>query len=841
LATQAVGFSEPTGRAAEGLCAELQSSWLILAGLIDRLSEASSSLRNTPLSSSSLRATREQYEAETRLLLVEPLDQFLRVEPIRKSLEAIQRYDHAFGASARGRSGADSRFQRVLAQTAIDLCEPWRIRLRGDYEDEWQAWRRRCASHAKEASALLEKYARWARETNEEATSLKKQQDNSAREQRYSQWSRQNRAVLALLEVEVALRDLGVTWLAASQDFVEKAHGEREEILSKSAQTLDWIRMGADTGETAPGDTLVLVSPDERLGAWIQAIEAESNRRLPEHVELVVPGRYPRWRSIAPRQVFLAAFAAHARDPVRKIVEHYWSLSAGMLREAARAREIVDYWREASPSNSGEQKDLFADARHNAASMLVHQLETPTGIEELQAKLINALNAWNEEGSTSIDATLFGWAVFLHRPRGRKVLGRAALRLGRQKAHAAAERTGRWAADRLDRTLESFGGRIPARPTLKPVVRRTTLRDTLSLPASKISNLPALYRTLFRVTAPVEDRRFLVGRNQELAGLEQAVRDWEAGRFAACLVIGARGSGKTSLLNCAARDIFGEHTLVRGQFGERALSRGEIDAFLRQLLGLKEGADLEAAFAAERRILVIEESERTYLRKVGGFEGAHYLIRLIHRTASTTLWIIVMNDRALRVLDAGAQFHRVFSHRINATSVSRENLERAILERHRLSGMRLDFAAPPAEDPRVSRVKGWIGLQASPQKLFFDSLFQQSEGVLRSALELWLSSIDRVEGETLKIRQPLDPAFSAFRSELAQEDQFTLLAIQEHGSLTQNELAEVLCETYDSSRSRLDRLAALGLIEPDPEHPGLRVRPEAQRFTNDVLRRANLT
>jgi len=97
-----------------------------------------------------------------------------------------------------------------------------------------------------------------------------------------------------------------------------------------------------------------------------------------------------------------------------------------------------------------------------------------------------------------------------------------------------------------------------------------------------------------------------------------------------------------------------------------------------------------------------------------------------------------------------------------------------------------------------------------------------------------------VEGECVRIRQPLDPAFNRFGRELAQEDHFTLLAIQEHGSLTREELAEVLCEGLDHSRSRLDRLFALGLIEDDPEHPGMRVRPEAQRFTNDLLRRANL-
>jgi hypothetical protein len=409
----------------------------------------------------------------------------------------------------------------------------------------------------------------------------------------------------------------------------------------------------------------------------------------------------------------------------------------------------------------------------------------------------------------------------------------------RWEGQNALQHTGRLISAAADRAMEVLGGRVPSRPALPPVVRRTNLRDTLSLPAAG-SSLPALYRVLFRV-APVEDRRFLVGREHELAGLDQAVKDWATGRFAACLLIGARGSGKTSLLNCAVRDIFAGVPWIRAEFRERILSSVGLDAFLRELLHLPQDADLEAAFHAERRVLILEEAERLYLRKVGGFAAVHYLTHLIHRTASTTLWLIVMNDRSFRVLDSETQLHRAFSHRINAMNVSREDLEGAILERHRLSGLRLEFAPPPAGDPRVNRVKRWIGLEQSPQTLFFDSLFQQSAGIFRSAFQLWLSSIERVEGETLKIRQPLDPAFSRFRSELTQEDQFTLLSIQEHGSLTQNELAEVLSEQRDHSYSRMERLSALGLVERDPDHPGLRVIPEAQRFVNDLLRRTNLT
>ena len=83
-------------------------------------------------------------------------------------------------------------------------------------------------------------------------------------------------------------------------------------------------------------------------------------------------------------------------------------------------------------------------------------------------------------------------------------------------------------------------------------------------------------------------------------------------------------------------------------------------------------------------------------------------------------------------------------------------------------------------------------MSSHPLQLFFDSLFQQSEGIFRSAFELWLSSIQSADGGTLTIRQPLDPSFGRFRSELAHEDHFTCLLIQEHGSLAQDKLQGVM-------------------------------------------------
>jgi hypothetical protein len=173
-------------------------------------------------------------------------------------------------------------------------------------------------------------------------------------------------------------------------------------------------------------------------------------------------------------------------------------------------------------------------------------------------------------------------------------------------------------------------------------------------------------------------------------------------------------------------------------------------------------------------------------------------------------------------------------------SIGQEDLMRAILQRHNLSGLKLSFAPPPPEDPRVSRLRKAFGLEREPQRLFSEALYEQSEGVFRSAFELWQASIERAEAGVVEMRQPLAPNFTALGRELKQTDHFTLVAVLQHGSLTEAELAEVLCENVEASQLRLDRLRALEILEPDPLHPGIRLRAEARRFVVDTLLRVNL-
>jgi hypothetical protein len=386
--------------------------------------------------------------------------------------------------------------------------------------------------------------------------------------------------------------------------------------------------------------------------------------------------------------------------------------------------------------------------------------------------------------------------------------------------------------------LLKIGWIAPPTQPAAPVMRRADLAESLAVQL-RDRDLPMIYRRLFRL-APVEDPRFLVGRNAEMAGFVDALKCWEMGKGASVIVIGARGSGKTSLINCAASGVFQRCDVVRGQFCDRLVTTAQMEAFVRGLIEIPADADVVAALGERRRVVLIEEFERTFLRTANGFEALRKLLDLMYSTGRSTLWVFSVNETAYQYLEAVVGLGRHFSHRINAMSVRHEDLTKAILQRHGLSGLRLEFAPLPDEDPRVSRIRRFLGLEQDPQRLFLDALYEQSEGIFRSAFELWQGSIERVDGGIVRMRQPLAPKYGSLAAHMSLEDCFTLKAILQHGSLTPDELARVLATSPEESVRQLERLHLLEVVEPEPASPGVRVRPEAGRLVREILNRRNL-
>ena len=199
-----------------------------------------------------------------------------------------------------------------------------------------------------------------------------------------------------------------------------------------------------------------------------------------------------------------------------------------------------------------------------------------------------------------------------------------------------------------------------------------------------------------------------------------------------------------------------------------------------------------------------------------------------------------MNQVALNFVENVVSFEENFSHRINAMAVTPDQLTEALLVRHNLSGLRLQLASPKPDNSRIDAVRRLVGLGKDPEQYYFESLYRQSEGIFRSAFELWLQSVDRIEGGVLYMLSPSEPDYGKMLSQLTLEDVFKLQAILQHGSLTVEESAQIFDESYEKSNRCIDKLIAWDVLDKDPNCPGFRVRPAAGRFVRNALYRQNL-
>lgn len=764
------------------------------------------------------------------------------------------------------RGPLDGAFQLALARACLHLLDPWQV-LREEAlkalsgargprlpESEHRRWAERSEEQARRMARLVEAYQRWADSAaGRLATALlrsRAEPSRRTRERRFerqqrllSYWSRQQRAVQAVLELELALAALGADACRENGIVLASVQREYEQLCHESNLVLGWLETWELGKAEFPPPQVRLISAEEYAKDWEQRVLGHSRNRLPAHLEVVqprraLPGRGAPWRQLQPQSLFSRVLAQRGVPTLIGGLREVVAAHQLLVREIERAREVVAFGEEVARTEGLPGHAVAREAVQNALALLEYQKKaTPEVRSFAEAALVQAAAVVLSECHLALDKGRMGLLAHVTRQHGREVLLRS--RELFLAGFRGASRKGWLLLRRLwEGLLVRIGWLAPPLPRLEPVSRRAHLGQVLDLQVYA-RDLPAIYRRLFRLT-PIEEPRFLVGRETELAGLSEALDRWKSGGRSSAIVVGARGSGKTSLLNCAATGLFADLPVVRGQLSARVTTREGLHALLRNVLQLPNEADLADALSQRRRVVILEELERSFLRVINGFEALRELLTLIYQSSAGTLWIFSINETAFRYLDAVVGLGRHFSHRINAMSVRREDLIGAILQRHELSGLRLEFAPLPEEDPRLSRARRLLGLERDPERLFFDSLYRQSEGIFRSAFQLWQGSIDRVEGGVIHMRQPLVPDYRPLLAELDHEDHFILQAILQHGGLTVEEVAQATLLPAAESGRRLERLRRLEILESEPDCPGLRVRPEAGRFVREALHQQNL-
>lgn len=801
-------------------------------------------------------------------------------KPLRRFLLRIGRKSISFNLRAivsqallehsTRRAKCDGQMQLLLSRTALCLIIPWQF-LRNEelnylshnsstrhvIPDADKEWLRSVAAFKVTGSRRLAAYSRWkealpgllasALIAGDRGISTKHSNHLRERWQKHFRfWANQQRAIVAQFEMEsscVQLLDKATDISTDALASVDEEHTQLLLELDKVSQWLEnWPLNHADA--PFPPPEVRLVSAQDRVGEWKRRLEASGRRALPISIEAIdlkrsLPGRRTRSRSIAAEIRFIKSLSDIGRRIALVGFSEVENGHRSIIREIERAREVVSYSIEVgkSESDSEQGRQVLKDGVANALSLLSYQKGIIADYHpEVESRLSEALASTFFQFHTRMEENKLGLFKLQVRQKGLN-----AVRAAMETMYANLKNGFRWIAEHISKfnkgILIKLGWSPPSTIALDPVVRREYLGELLRLKAGP-RELPAIYKRLFRL-APVEDQRFLVGREAEMTAAAQARAFWEEGRSVAILVAGARGSGKTSFLNCACSAVFSDLPVVSGQFRERITTATGMRTFLSSFLDVSV-ADLRHLLQSEKRLIVLEEVERTFIRRIGGFDGLRTLLNIISATSKHTLWILSLNEVALRYLTKIVGMEEYFSHRINAMAVPPAHLRNAILLRHNLSGLRLHFAEPPVRNSGIRKIRDLFGLEKDAEQTYFESLYRQSEGIFRSAFELWQQSVDRVEGGVLYMLSPPNPASEGLMRRLTLEDSFIMKAILQHGSLTSDEISLIFDYSPERSSSCIEKLVAREIVEPDPVSPGFRVRPEAGRIVREALYRQNL-
>lgn len=306
------------------------------------------------------------------------------------------------------------------------------------------------------------------------------------------------------------------------------------------------------------------------------------------------------------------------------------------------------------------------------------------------------------------------------------------------------------------------------------------------------------------------------GREKDLESLQRAYNNWQQ-VHRPILLVGEPGCGMTSFIH-AAWPILDNPQIIADE--HRLRRREQLLAELGRVLEVADADSIEAlaekVSAETPRVVIFENIERIFLRKLGGFSLLEDLRTIVNLTSDRVFWILTINSYPLYYLDriSGIRsfFSNTFRYRLQAFDPA--YIEETIAARN--EGYHPIFLNSDHMPPALERALG----KADPEQKqlllsehFFQHLHAFAAGNMSRALLYWVASIQGVRGEKIYLRpfapKPIQTAQAYGNTPQGGIDQqglFALEAILQHGSLAAEDLDQVLRSSEQSSRLTIARL-----------------------------------
>lgn len=341
------------------------------------------------------------------------------------------------------------------------------------------------------------------------------------------------------------------------------------------------------------------------------------------------------------------------------------------------------------------------------------------------------------------------------------------------------------------------------------------LSDYLSKNDKSIENLPYVYKKLFQIKA-LEDDLFFEGRVEELNFIKQAFEKWKSGSYSSTLLHGEKGSGASTLINIFSKDLQGVD-VYRKKLDEGIYSKDRAFQFLNEWFNKMEINSFEQAVdflnSGKKKVLILEDFQHFYLKKINGFEAMNMLLELISNTSQNVFWIIEITSYTYSYLSKTIDISRYFRFNIELKIFSKQSIVSLIMKRHRVSGYKLNFTTNYFSQAERKKIKSLSKdkQQEGIREIYFGHLNQFAQSNISLALIYWLRSIDKIENNTINITRN-QPFNFEFLNTMNDENTFTLHSLLLHDSLNVEEHAAVFHQSISSSRRNLMVLVDNGLL-----------------------------
>ncbi len=378
-------------------------------------------------------------------------------------------------------------------------------------------------------------------------------------------------------------------------------------------------------------------------------------------------------------------------------------------------------------------------------------------------------------------------------------------------------------------------------PSASSAVPSRDVSDFLNESNQIIENLPVIYRRLYTIEPLVEPMLF-EGREKEIETVNKAFDQWRQGRFGSVLISGEMWSGLTSLINYLLSQNNFPHPIHRHIFEDTITEPGELYSLLAKIFNKDNFQSIsevvEYLNTSDKKIIILEDLQHLYLRKINGLKALMELIEIIAATHKRVFWIATLSSYAAQFLEKNIHISGFFSYPISLADFSAEQISNLVIKRNRISGFKILFEAGKSDlkDKRFLKLDE-NGKQNFLKTRFFKELNSFARHNVSLALLYWLLSTKKVTKNTIIISnfKKLDLSFLLL---LSSERIFVLHCLILHDGLKAEQITEVLSLPPQQVNMLLLAMEEDGILYQDKEV--FMVHPLVYRGVIQLLKSKNL-